>query len=152
MLNCGIAAYEFEPDAEGPLRPRARAVELRRAARSRRRAEDLGAGRDGGVAVNPAPLDRGVLDDHPLPPVVNGDKDSKGRILVIAGSREVPGAALLAATAAMRAGAGKLEHRDRRERRGPVRSRDARGEGRRPARRGGGGLADAAVEAPGGIG
>lgn len=58
--------------------------------------------------MNPAPLDRGVLDDHPLPPVVNGDKDSKGRILVIAGSREVPGAALLAATAAMRAGAGKL--------------------------------------------
>jgi ADP-dependent NAD(P)H-hydrate dehydratase len=53
-------------------------------------------------------LDRAALDAHPLPPVVDGGKDSKGRILVIAGSRDVPGAALLTATAAMRAGAGKL--------------------------------------------
>jgi hydroxyethylthiazole kinase-like uncharacterized protein yjeF len=54
------------------------------------------------------PLDRTALNSHPLPPVVDGDKETKGRILVLAGSREVPGAALLAATAAMRAGAGKL--------------------------------------------
>ena len=53
-------------------------------------------------------LDRAALDAHPLPPVRNDDKDSTGRILVIAGSRDVPGAALLTATAAMRAGAGKL--------------------------------------------
>ena len=53
-------------------------------------------------------LDRSALDKHPLPPVIDGGKESKGRILVIAGSRGVPGAALLAATAAMRAGAGKL--------------------------------------------
>jgi ADP-dependent NAD(P)H-hydrate dehydratase len=53
-------------------------------------------------------LDRAALDAHPLPPVRNDDKESKGRILVIAGSGEVPGAALLTATAAMRAGAGKL--------------------------------------------
>jgi ADP-dependent NAD(P)H-hydrate dehydratase len=53
-------------------------------------------------------LDRAALDSHPLPPVVDGDKETKGRILILAGSREVPGAALLAATAAMRAGAGKL--------------------------------------------
>jgi ADP-dependent NAD(P)H-hydrate dehydratase len=53
-------------------------------------------------------LDQAALDAHPLPPIVDGDKDSKGRILVIAGSRTVPGAAILAATAAMRAGAGKL--------------------------------------------
>ena len=53
-------------------------------------------------------LDRPALDAHPLPPVIDGDKETKGRILVIAGSREVPGAALLTATAAMRAGAGKL--------------------------------------------
>ena len=44
----------------------------------------------------------------PLPPVVDGDKETKGRILIIAGSRQVVGAALLVATAAMRAGAGKL--------------------------------------------
>jgi hydroxyethylthiazole kinase-like uncharacterized protein yjeF len=54
-------------------------------------------------------LDRGALDAHPLPPVIDGGKDSKGRILVIAGSRQVPGATLLTATAAMRAGAGKLK-------------------------------------------
>ena len=54
------------------------------------------------------PLDRSALADHPLPPVIDGDKETKGRILVVAGSRQVPGAALLAATAAMRAGAGKL--------------------------------------------
>lgn len=54
------------------------------------------------------PLDRSALASHPLPPVIDGGKESKGRILVIAGSREVPGAALLCATAALRAGAGKL--------------------------------------------
>ena len=54
------------------------------------------------------PLDHGALESHPLPPVMDGDKETKGRILVVAGSREVPGAALLTATAAMRAGAGKL--------------------------------------------
>ena len=54
------------------------------------------------------PLDRGALDSHPLPPIVDGGKETKGRLLIIAGSREVPGAALLAATAAMRSGAGKL--------------------------------------------
>ena len=53
-------------------------------------------------------LDSAALEKHPLPPVVDGDKKTKGRILVLAGSRSVPGAALLAATAAMRAGAGKL--------------------------------------------
>ena len=58
--------------------------------------------------MTPRPLNATALNDHPLPPVANGDKDEKGRILVVAGSREVPGAALLTATAAMRAGAGKL--------------------------------------------
>lgn len=53
-------------------------------------------------------LDPAALEQHPLPPVIDGDKETKGRILVVAGSRGVPGAALLAATAAMRAGAGKL--------------------------------------------
>lgn len=53
-------------------------------------------------------LDEQALKAHPLPPVIDGDKETKGRILVVAGSRDVPGAAVLAATAAMRAGAGKL--------------------------------------------
>jgi hydroxyethylthiazole kinase-like uncharacterized protein yjeF len=53
-------------------------------------------------------LDHEALERHPLPPIIDGDKHSKGRILIVAGSRAVPGAARLAATAAMRAGAGKL--------------------------------------------
>lgn len=53
-------------------------------------------------------LDRRALAAHPLPPVKDGGKETKGRILIIAGSREIPGAALLTATAAMRAGAGQL--------------------------------------------
>jgi hydroxyethylthiazole kinase-like uncharacterized protein yjeF len=45
----------------------------------------------------------------PLPPVGGeADKEVRGRVLVIAGSREIVGAALLAGTAALRAGAGKL--------------------------------------------
>ena len=59
--------------------------------------------------MTPAPLDAAALRDHPLPSVIDGDKETKGRILIVAGSREVPGAALLTATAAMRAGAGKLQ-------------------------------------------
>ena len=55
-----------------------------------------------------AALDRTALEANLLPAVVDGGKETKGRILILAGSREVPGAALLAALAAMRAGAGKL--------------------------------------------
>lgn len=39
----------------------------------------------------------------------HGSKDERGRVLVVAGSRTVPGGALLAATGALRAGAGKLQ-------------------------------------------
>lgn len=54
-------------------------------------------------------LNDDVLRDWPLPmPSDDGDKEERGRILVIAGSREMPGAVILAATAALRAGAGKL--------------------------------------------
>src|SRR5438067_9316244 len=87
------------------MRRGSRNVEPWRAARGRRGAEDLGSRCHGG---HPVKLDRAALDAHPLPPIVDGDKETKGRLLVIAGSRQVPGAALLAATAAMRAGAGKL--------------------------------------------
>lgn len=44
-----------------------------------------------------------------LPSQDSGDKDSHGQILIIAGSREVPGAPLLTAHSAMRTGAGKLQ-------------------------------------------
>jgi ADP-dependent NAD(P)H-hydrate dehydratase len=50
-----------------------------------------------------------LLHAWPLPaPDADGDKEARGRTIVIAGSREMPGAAWLAAVAALRAGAGKL--------------------------------------------
>lgn len=54
-------------------------------------------------------LDAHLLRRWPLPPVAeDADKEDRGRVLVVAGSREIPGAALLAGIAALRAGAGKL--------------------------------------------
>ena len=54
-------------------------------------------------------LDAKTLKAWPLPEIsADADKEERGAILVVAGSREIPGAALLAATAALRAGAGKL--------------------------------------------
>ena len=51
-----------------------------------------------------------LLRGMPLPRLNDdSDKDERGRVLVIAGSREVPGGALLAGVAALRAGAGKLQ-------------------------------------------
>jgi hydroxyethylthiazole kinase-like uncharacterized protein yjeF len=59
---------------------------------------------------DPRTLDAALLEDFPLPHHPDdGDKEERGRILVIAGSRELPGAAILAAIAALRAGAGKLQ-------------------------------------------
>ena len=50
-----------------------------------------------------------LLRRWPLPrPDEGGDKDERGRVLVVGGSAEIPGAVILAATAALRAGAGKL--------------------------------------------
>src|SRR5918911_1626308 len=51
-----------------------------------------------------------VLRKIPLPlPDEGGDKEERGRVLVIGGGRETPGAAVLAGTASLRAGAGKLQ-------------------------------------------
>ena len=50
------------------------------------------------------------LRENPLPlPTGEGDKEARGRVIVIGGSRETPGAALLAGVSALRAGAGKLQ-------------------------------------------
>jgi hydroxyethylthiazole kinase-like uncharacterized protein yjeF len=51
-----------------------------------------------------------LLRDWPLPqPDEDGDKEDRGRVLVVGGAPEMPGAVILAATAALRAGAGKLQ-------------------------------------------
>ncbi len=54
-------------------------------------------------------IDRRLLRRWKLPdPAVEGDKEARGRVLVIGGARQMPGAVILAATAALRVGAGKL--------------------------------------------
>lgn len=54
-------------------------------------------------------IDDAALRAWPLPmPGHDGDKEVRGHVLVLGGSREMPGAVILAATAALRAGAGKL--------------------------------------------
>jgi ADP-dependent NAD(P)H-hydrate dehydratase len=51
-----------------------------------------------------------LLRSLPLPKVDRTDgKDARGCVLVIGGSEQIPGAVILAATAALRAGAGKLQ-------------------------------------------
>ncbi|HEY1604000.1 MAG TPA: NAD(P)H-hydrate dehydratase [Allosphingosinicella sp.] len=58
-----------------------------------------------------ATLDRELLrSSFPLPDVAeDSDKEDRGRLLVVAGSRELAGAALLAGVGGLRAGAGKLQ-------------------------------------------
>jgi ADP-dependent NAD(P)H-hydrate dehydratase len=56
-------------------------------------------------AVDSKLLSRFPLPDHPE----DGDKEDRGRLLVVGGSRELAGAALLAGTGGLRAGAGKLQ-------------------------------------------
>lgn len=55
-------------------------------------------------------VDKDLLRRFPLPEhPEDGDKEDRGRLLVVAGSRELAGAALLAGTGGLRAGAGKLQ-------------------------------------------
>jgi ADP-dependent NAD(P)H-hydrate dehydratase len=49
-----------------------------------------------------------LLREWPLPDA-SGDKESRGTVLVVGGSRYTPGAVLLAGVAALRAGAGRLQ-------------------------------------------
>jgi hydroxyethylthiazole kinase-like uncharacterized protein yjeF len=49
-----------------------------------------------------------LLRAHPLP-AVDGDKSDRGTAVIVAGEPSCPGAALLAATAALRVGAGKVQ-------------------------------------------
>jgi ADP-dependent NAD(P)H-hydrate dehydratase len=54
-------------------------------------------------------VDQALLRTWALPmPSNDSDKEGRGHVLILGGSREMPGAVILAATAALRAGAGKL--------------------------------------------
>lgn len=55
------------------------------------------------------PITEHVLRDLVLPEPGGDSKDGRGRVLIVAGCIALPGAVLLAANAAMRAGAGKLQ-------------------------------------------
>lgn len=57
-----------------------------------------------------ATIDAAWLRDHPLPHHGEGtDKNSRGHVIAIGGSRQVPGGLLLTGEAALRAGAGKVQ-------------------------------------------
>ena len=53
-------------------------------------------------------LTRSALRAFPLPRQADSGKDAHGQLLIVAGNRQVPGAALLCAMAALRSGAGKV--------------------------------------------
>jgi hydroxyethylthiazole kinase-like uncharacterized protein yjeF len=59
--------------------------------------------------MDPELITPSVLRRLPLPePDEDADKEDRGRVLIVGGSKETPGAIILAAVAALRAGAGKL--------------------------------------------
>src|SRR3954451_6546419 len=51
----------------------------------------------------------GLLRGWSLPDLQEADKEDRGQVLVLGGAVQTPGAVLLAATAALRCGAGKLQ-------------------------------------------
>ena len=58
----------------------------------------------------PTGIDLALLRSLPLPSLAgDSDKDARGRMLVVAGGAEVPGAAVLTGVASLRVGAGKLQ-------------------------------------------
>ena len=60
------------------------------------------------MSIKPRPLTRAELGRHKLPPVSEVDKNSRGHLLVIGGTREISGASRITAESALRAGAGKV--------------------------------------------
>ena len=60
------------------------------------------------MTAKPTALTKAELQKHPLPPVIEASKNERGRLLVVAGSRNTPGSAAITAIAAMRAGCGKV--------------------------------------------
>ncbi|GAC1514174.1 MAG: NAD(P)H-hydrate dehydratase [Gemmatimonadaceae bacterium] len=60
--------------------------------------------------ASPHSITPALLRRHAIPALDDeSDKDTRGRVLVVGGSREMPGAVILAGIAALRSGAGKLQ-------------------------------------------
>jgi hydroxyethylthiazole kinase-like uncharacterized protein yjeF len=88
---------------EYPAERPSRGAPMRRSRRGKPRAEDR-------RRMPARELTSALMRRWPLPvPPPDGDKEDRGRVVVIGGSAKTPGAVLLAATAALRAGAGKLQ-------------------------------------------
>jgi hydroxyethylthiazole kinase-like uncharacterized protein yjeF len=69
-----------------------------------------GSRRDKDARARPLVVTPKLLGAWPVPqPEDDDDKEARGRVLVIGGSTEIAGAVVLAATAALRAGAGKMQ-------------------------------------------
>ena len=64
--------------------------------------------RDSAASQPVITIDDDVLRDWPLSQPEEGDKEERGRVVIVAGCAEIPGAGVLAAIAALRAGAGKV--------------------------------------------
>ena len=78
--------------------------------RGAEKSERAGPGSERLTDAEPTLVTPEVLRRMPLPlPEEGGDKEERGRVLVVGGGRETPGAVVLAGTAALRAGAGKLQ-------------------------------------------
>lgn len=54
-------------------------------------------------------VDRRLLRGWPLPEIPENGKERRGTVLIVGGSRQVPGAVLLAGTAALQTGAGRAQ-------------------------------------------
>jgi ADP-dependent NAD(P)H-hydrate dehydratase len=79
-------------------------------ARARAKAKRTNNKRDKGRDPRALVLSPSLLKRFALPqPDDDDDKEERGRVLVVGGAAEMPGAVILAATAALRAGAGKLQ-------------------------------------------
>ncbi len=90
--------------------PRNKPVKEGRRARKKLPGGDIHAPQSAGINGRAVVITRGLLRRWPLPqPSAEGDKEDRGCVLVVGGAPEMPGAVILAATAALRAGAGKLQ-------------------------------------------